>query len=518
MKHGVVVLTAALALLLAACGAGPAAPGAPAGGPPAHGGSMTYAYSVETRGLDPARSAATPNNGALQLTAIYDTLVIPDPVTGQARPRLAESLRAEDGGSRWVLTLRPNLTFTDGTPLDAAAVAFNVARHADAATNSLHRSQTAGLAVEVVDPRTVAFRLDRPNLHFDKFLALSPLSFIGSPTAIAADPVRFDTKPVGAGPFTVQEWRRDEQLTLVRNPGYWDAPKPVLDELVVRIIHDQTQGFNSVLTGEVQVMTTAHAPLHERARTSSGVAVETYELGGGLTIAFNSRTAPFDDPRARRAVSLALGKAEMLTVTGGEPARNMFPDSSPFHDPALDFPGDDPAEAQHLFDELAAEGRPLRFATVMPDIQQGRMIAEFVQARLSTYRNVNVEVEILDGVTYQVRTRVRPDYQATVWNLSFSEPEPGLWQQYHTGGMNNVTGYSDPEVDDALDRARTTLDPTERKAAYAAMQRKLNADVPEWFVRTNPNGAIHGDGVTGIVFYGDGRLLLSELGYAENQN
>ncbi len=112
---------AAVTLFVSACGGEAASPAGPAG-EPVRGGTLVYAFNTESQSVDPATCAI--GIGVAPCQAVYGALLNYDFDTGEIEPGMAESFTTEDGKT-WTLKLRPGLTFTDGTPFDAAAVAFN---------------------------------------------------------------------------------------------------------------------------------------------------------------------------------------------------------------------------------------------------------------------------------------------------------------------------------------------------------------------------------------------------------
>src|SRR5918996_81416 len=178
---------------------------------PGSAGELVIATS-ETATMDPAKLQTESSGEWDRAAAIYDTL-LRWTADGGVAPQLAESMESPDG-QVWTITLRPDVTFTDGTPLDAEAVIFNIERQRDP-TNACG---CAGNLAEVesmraVDPLTVEITLARPNGSFDQgFTGINGM--IASPTAIQADPEGFGSNPVGAGPYVLEEWVRD---------GLWES-------------------------------------------------------------------------------------------------------------------------------------------------------------------------------------------------------------------------------------------------------------------------------------------------------
>src|SRR5690606_28951078 len=132
----------------------------------------------------------------------FDGLLLDGP-DETIEPRLAVSLTSEDP-TTWVLRLRPGVTFTDGSPLDAEAVKFNWERFRDPEQASPYASVVDQISkLTAIDATTLRIDLTSPNATLDTVIAQTPLNLIGSPTAIEADPAAFARRPIGAGAFTV---------------------------------------------------------------------------------------------------------------------------------------------------------------------------------------------------------------------------------------------------------------------------------------------------------------------------
>src|SRR5690606_4240220 len=106
---------------------------------------------------------------------------------------------------------------------------------------------------EVVDARTLKVTLRMPVPNYAQAVLNSSMNWIASPKALAKGQRAFDAAPVGAGPFTLRSWSRHDKIELVRNPRYWDAPKPYLDAILLRATPDSTQRLSSLTSGDVDV-------------------------------------------------------------------------------------------------------------------------------------------------------------------------------------------------------------------------------------------------------------------------
>ncbi|WP_242424970.1 ABC transporter substrate-binding protein, partial [Frankia sp. EI5c] len=182
--------------------------------------------------------------GSIERLAVFDALVALTPAD-ELEYRLATSLTSEDSLT-WTLKLRPDLKFSDGTPLDAAAVRDNWTLLADPA----RKSPSAAIAQRIgpltaVDATTLRITLKESDGQFPRLVAQTALTFIGSPTALRERGDDFRTAPVGAGAYTVTEWLRNDHITLARNPS--SSVRAHLDTIVVRSVPDETQRYNTLL-------------------------------------------------------------------------------------------------------------------------------------------------------------------------------------------------------------------------------------------------------------------------------
>ncbi|WP_280401542.1 ABC transporter substrate-binding protein [Nocardia carnea] len=516
IRRGGLLVTALITLsaLLTAC-SGPNNE-KPAGDTPVPGGTARIVQMTEPRSLDPATLGNQWVLNALLGNALFGTLMINDPQTGAVEFTMAESFASHDGGATFELTLRPGLRFSDGTPLDAAAVEFNWDRVKDPANGAAHLQEASMMAATtVVGTNRLAITMAEPVPNFAEAINGTPLNWIASPAALAAGRHRFDSHPVGAGPFTLRHWARGDTIELVRNPGYWDAPKPYLDAITLRSNGDTRQRINTLISdGADLVIETNPASLAE-AR-AAGFPTDTVPLHGGQNLTMNTRRPPFDDVRARRAVAAAIDfDAIDVAIYQGESQvpTTLFGDTSPFHtDQPL--PRPDRQTAQRLFDELAAEGKPVSFTFTSGPTAEIRALAENVQAQLSAFGNVKVEVAVAD-ITEVIELRRTNDFDMTTSSANFTDPEPALWSAFHRTSRRNLSGIDDAELSRALRDGRAGTTAGQRTDAYRRVQERLNTLVPVLFQVRNEPSVVSRRNVGGVVQYGYGSLLPEEL-WVEN--
>ncbi|KPM54424.1 ABC transporter substrate-binding protein [Frankia sp. R43] len=480
-------------------------------GQPVAGGEARILALSEPSSLDPVVSGNNAVIAGVIGNALYGSLMIDD-AAGKVVYRMAESFETTDKGASFTLKLRPGLLFSDGTPLDAAAVKFNWDRFRDPANRSTYLADGSLIAsTEVVDDVTLKATMVSPVPSFAGAIINSSLNWIASPDALKKGQAEFDKNPVGAGPFKLQSWTRQAELRLVKNPKYYDAPKPYLDSLVVRAVTDAGQRINTVTSGGADIAIDSN-PVNIDKGNSADLNVNVAALNGGFFMALNTRRAPFNDIRARQAFNAAidLDAANLAVYNGtGEVPETLFTKDSPLY---TDVPlhKTDKAKAQKLFDELAAEGKPVTFTFTSFASTENRTLAENIQAQLSVYKNVKVEVKVVDYAEVP-KLRSTYDFDILVSSAFFTSPDPRLTTAFASGSAANLSGVEDKALTDALAAGRVATTDAERRTAYTTVQKRL-AELSPLVFYTRPNfAAIAGTDVGGLHQYGSGSLLPEEV-------
>lgn len=497
------------------CGGGDSDAPSDASGPsgePVTGGTGRIIQNAEPRGLDPAVIANSYAVSPVVGNALYGELMIDDPETGEIEYRIAKDFSSEDGGKTFTLTLRDDVNFSDGTPLTANDVKATWEHAKDPATASVDFPQATQLdKITVVDDTTLTVSLVTKTPKFANSILQTGLNWITSTKAIASGSAGMDTNPIGAGPYTLEKFARQDVITLVRNEDYYEAGKPYLDRLEVRTIADPEQRFNTLQSGGADLALEGQA-INIWKADQAGLQTNVLDLGGGIMLSLNNTKPPFDDVRARQALAAALDLAQiddaMSQGKGGVPT-SLFAKSSPFYED-LPLITKDPAKAQELLDELAADGKPLSFTlSVFPGA--GAVLGSSIQTQLSAFKNVKAEVATIDLATYG-KTMATKDYEVITNSITLgAEPEPRLWFSLHGTSGGNFSGVDDAEINAALDAGRDGATEAERKTAYDALQKRLIEIVPMIIHQTGTLAYMANTNVGGAQQYGHGSLLPETL-------
>jgi peptide/nickel transport system substrate-binding protein len=480
---------------------------------PVAGGEATLLVLSETPSLDPVRISGAATTDGQRGFAIYGALVVYDPDAHQLEPVLAESIEPDADYGTWTLSLRDGLTFTDGAPLDAEAVRVNWARIADPANAAFSFALADNIeSMDVVGPTQLAVHLKAPNAKFATSLAKSGLNYIASPAAIAAG-ADLANAPVGAGPFVLEEWRRDDRMILGRNPDWFDAPRPYLDRLTIRVVPDEGQRVNTFVTGDGDAFFTLTPDSAARAidEGAGGFAKATVAIQQVLV--FNTTTEPFSDLRMRQVVALGVDRDALVDVVlgeGGVVADGYAIEGAPWDGEDTRLPEFDPAAAQELVDEIRADtGSDVSFTLRAFDTPQNVLAAEFVQTMLNQLDGVEVGIEVAEAGTTGTRV-LQGDFQVSTWGYPTLAPDPGYYNALHTGVPFNVSRYSNADVDAALDEARATDDPDDEARLYGEVLAAAARDLPFLPFSHSTSGIVYSDQLHDVAVYEDG-VLRSDL-------
>ena len=297
-----------------------------------------------------------------------------EPGSTVAIPALAEECVANEDSTEWTCTLRQGVKFHDGTDFNADAVVFNYDRwrftdnpyHFESQVFEYYEYMWLGFdddsiitSVEKVDDYTVKFTLDAPLAPFLANLAMDMFA-ISSPAAIEEYGEDYGLPAagcVGTGPFTFVEWVEGDHITVAANEGYWGGA-PTIDEIVWRVIPDDSARFLALQSGDIHGLEQAVVEDLAVAEASDDMYVETRPALNTGYLAFNYYIVEFQDIRVREAIAHAInrqGLVENFYGAYGEVATNFLPPLIWGHDDTIEDWTYDPELARQL---LADAGFP----------------------------------------------------------------------------------------------------------------------------------------------------------------
>lgn len=461
--------------------------------------------------LDPHRSRTFV--GEVVFASLCDSLVAigPDLVV---QPKLATAWSWSDGDTRLTLTLtlRPGVTFHDGSPLTAAVAKANLDR-ARTLPDSMRKSELQSVkSVDVVDDMTIAITLDHPDptllpqLSNRAGMMLSPAAF--------APGQEVSQNPICSGPYKFVEREQNNRIVLEKFAGYRDAADYHFDRVIFLTIPDTTIRLANLQSGDLDMLerlapsdvpaVEADPALQLAKVTSVGYQGLTINVGKG-----KGADGPLGrDKRVRQALQLAIDRDVINQVVGAdtfEPTRQPFAPGSPYRRADLPVAGRDVAKARQLLTEAGYDrvAFDLAFAT-STTIQQ---VAELIQS-MAAEAGFDITLRPVEFASMLNQAQAG-DYQVVQlgWSGRY-DPDGNLYQFITCGAGLNYSGFCSAAIDKLMNDARSTNDPAARKALYDKVQDTLQDELPMIYLYHQPWLYALAKTVKGFVPTPDGLIRL----------
>lgn len=391
----------------------------------------------------------TSNTNHIWGELIFGTLARFDE-TGSVQPWMAEELEVVDPKTVRI-KLRPGMTFTDGSAFDAEAVAASLTRvRTTSATPQIQARKDPGIlaldTVDVIDPLTVQANLAEPLASLFLDAMAMPFGFIVSPKQLAEAPDQIDVKPIGAGPYVLEEFVPDQVIRVRKNSEFWDADSWKLAGVDFVHTPNGPPQTNGLLSDTIDL--NRQVPISDLAALETDddleMVVEPMRI---VMLLMCGGKPPFDNPLIRQAMMIGIdrqGYIDLVYDGLGAPAYGMIPESSASFDPALkEQLKYDPDKARDLVTRSGVQNPAFDLITITTH-NWGRQV-EALQAQLAKI-----------GITANI---VRMDDVYTNWiapqaSGALIAPIPGnrpggyimFRNQVAEGGSNAYCGISDPDV------------------------------------------------------------------------
>jgi peptide/nickel transport system substrate-binding protein len=491
-------------LLIGACGGGGGGGGSTTSGTPQRGGTATIALESELHTLDPMDSSLLVEREVFY--NIYDSLFTIDPAL-KIKPGLVTQWDTSDP-MNYKFTLRSGVKYQDGTPFNGASVKANIDRYKTASTSRRKSDLASVTSVEVTDDTHVIFHLKKPDATLLATL-VDRAGMMLSIDAVNKGGQDFSLAPIGAGsgPFEFVEWKRNDHLTLKKNAGYWKAGLPYLDGVTYRAIPDVNAILSALKTGDIDIARVIAGKDVASLKADSNFIYKDVPAIGFNGFELNAGAAPFNDAAKRQAVALAVDRYSILKnidfnigVVGYGP---IPPSSWAFDSSEKIYDHADAAKAKST-----ATGFTFTYKTTSDPVNQ--QMAQLLQSELQAA-----------GITMQIQTEEFATYQQECANHQFQacavswsgriDPDGNMYAWWHTGGSFNDSLYSNPQVDQWLDDARTSADQAKRKADYDNAQKQIVQDAPYVFTTFGVSAQISDTKIHNFTLYPDLMIRMAEV-------
>ncbi|MEX0497608.1 ABC transporter substrate-binding protein [Raoultella terrigena] len=438
------------------------------------------------------------------ISDLFDGLVSVSPA-GEIQPRLAAKWDNKDN-TVWTFHLRPGVTWSDGTAITAQDIVWSWQRLVSPATASPYASYPGNmhivnaqdiaqgkktpdtLGVKALDDATLEVTLSQPNAAF--------LPMLAHPSLVPIDKVlvsRFGekwTKPehmVTSGAYKLSRWVVNERIVAERNPRYWDNAATVINKVTYLPISSEAADVNRYKAGEIDIVFTLPINQFTQLKKTMGEQLNVSPQLATYYYEFNTTRPPFNDPRVRLALNMALDKDIIAEKVLGQGQRPAWLISQPdiggvkLHNPDYaSWPRDKRiAEAKKLLSEAGYnDSHPLVFNLLYNTSESHQRVA--IAASSMWKKNLGVEAKLQNQEwKTMLDTMHTHNFDAVryAWIADYDDAATFL-NNFRTGDSENTSQYSNPAYDEALRNAAKAPDVATRGKFYQQAEDLLGKDVP----------------------------------------
>jgi peptide/nickel transport system substrate-binding protein len=456
---------------------------------PAAGSGLTVQLTAEPPGLDltatPASATAT-----VVFYNVQEALVKVDE-RGRLVPWLAERWYTADN-LNYTFFLKRGVRFHNGRPFTAEDVKYVLDRARNPETRHPHVKHYEDItAIHVKDAHTVTISLRKPNAMF-----LYTLARQGSVMYPREAVEQLKSQPVGTGPFLLARWDRGDRIVLKRNPEYHVRGLPRLEQVTFRFIADQNAALAALQAGDVDVVAGVGLGPEsvEVVRRAPNLQVIVGESTSDVILALNNSRKPYSDVRARRALTHAIDKEEVVKGAmfglGRVLGTNIDALNPYFVDMSKAVPYN-PEKAKQL---LAEAGYPNGFDAVLkvpPQYPYTVRTGEVIVGQLARV-GVRVRLEQIEWGQWLDRVYKQADYDMTI--IGHAE----AWDAGNYANPKYYFRYDSPRFQEIYEKSESTLDDGKRRALYHELQRIMVEEAPVVWLYAYPRIVAAKKGVQGI--------------------
>ena len=492
LPHRFAAAATVLAIALGASACAQTAPGADDTGPPRPGGTLRYGLSQAPTCADPAQSSS---NQTIYVTRpIVDSLTDQDPATGALVPWLAQRWEVSPDSRRFTFTLRPGVTFSDGAPLDATAVARSfdsVVKTLGPVKAALGASYLSGYSgTTIVDPRTIVVEFARPNAQFLQATSTSQLGIVSPATSARSAAQRCEGEVAGTGPFVYTDYAQDRSATLEKRTGYsWGSSvaghtgEPYLDRVEFTVVPESGVRTGSLASGQLDAISDALPQDRTIIEGAQGRVLTTPNPGITFGLQPNVSRGVLADPAVRVALLSAIDRQELVDTvldTTFAPATSVLARNTPGYvrSPLVTF---DRSRAEAQLDAAGwrtgrdgirvKDGRRLSFGVTFSAVfAANQTVLELLQQQL---RLAGIDMQLdLVSTPESVARQSNGKFDAFYYNSTRADGDI-LRVSFSTRGRNIGRAPAVPALEDAFTGELSTSDPAARARFIATAQQEI---------------------------------------------
>lgn len=483
LQYFVCLLSSVLCLLSTACSRREPAPA---------GHVFRIAQRNEPATLDPQR--ATLPDEFFIIRALSEGLLTPDPAGGAPLPGAAERWEVSADGLAYTFHLRPDAKWSNGEPVTAQDFAWSIQRMLDPSTAAPkaalffplknaeayyrdHKKTFGSVFVRTPDAGTLQLELAQPTADFPAIVASGPWIPVHR---LTAERLRTGSRTdyVGNGPFVLAGWRPNQDITVRRNPAYWDAARVRLEEIRFLAFDNGDSEERAFRAGLVDV--TMDVPYSKLAayRADQPAVLRNVPLHETRYLALNTTRPPLNDVRVRHALAVSIDRralAEKILRGGQQPAFSFLPAGLGGYQPATGLT-ENAAEARRLLREAGfPDGRG--FPRLEMSTWGSTVVLEAIQQMWQRELGLTVTIARREGSTHLAALRAGDYDIALAPAIPDYNGASDLFNQLRSGHHGNYPHWTNPDYDRLVTKAGQ-LDSTARNTTYQSAEKVLLGEMP----------------------------------------
>lgn len=501
---------------------------------PVAGGDLRFALVAAPTGVDPQQVGS--NVSIYIARSIADSLTDQDPTTGEIVPWLAEKWETNEDLTEFTFTLKPGITFSDGSPLTAQIVKENFDSIVEdlGALAPLGSGYLSGYeGTTVTDELTFTVAFDAPNAQFLQATATQALAIVSSDTVKTSPEERLQGQVIGTGPFVVESYTQDQGAVLAKREGYdWASPAfehsgdAYLDKITFTVVPESGVRTGGLVSGQFDAISDALPQDITQIEGAGGKVLTRSNPGLPFVLHLNVAREPLNDPAVRKALNPGINRQELVdTVLSDQfnPATSILAATTPGYADQSGLLAFDPDAAKKILEEAGwvtggdgireKDGKKLSFSVVYAQLFSGNQaVLELTQQQL---RAIGVDLQLKQATpAEQAEILASGDYEAYYYNSTRAEGDV-LRTSFHAGLRNIAQREADDALEPVLEASLAEADSAKRNELLGQAQELIieNAYAIPLFELSQSIGVA--GNVHGLGFEASSRLKFYDTWIAE---
>lgn len=457
---------------------------------------LIVAIQSDPSALDP--HTVTDRAAGIAIENLYNSLFTYTENYGEVVPSLAESYEVSEDGLEYTLHLAEGVKFHSGNEMTSEDVKFSLERIKDSGARASQLEKIS--SIETPDESTVVIDLESQFAPFLTYLA-NPLNAIVEKSVVEANDGSLANTDAGTGPFALVKWTEGTSVEMEAFADYWEEDKPHVPSLTLETKPDATARATALRNGEVDMIIDVVDQEKAVLDGADGVVLESVPGTFWEYLGMNCQSEVLKDTKVRQAIAYAIDRDMLNTAVKMGSATVLkeanVPDTHEYYGGDEIYAARDVEKAKTLLEEAGYKEGDINLKfTVGSDWQYQVDAAQMIKQQLAEV-GINTEISALESGVYFDGLN-SGDFDLTVCGWSgFVDIDEYLFDLFTSEGAYNQQNYSNPEVDELLEKGRVTIDEAERKEIYKEAQKLIAEDAPMAFLYMNSFTVAMRDNVKG---------------------